>query len=650
MDHSASPLPAMSVEHRYRLLVEAVTDYAIYLLDTAGHVSSWNAGAQRFKGYAESEILGSHFSRFYVDEDRQKGLPARALATAEREGKFEGEGWRQRKDGSRFWAHVVIDPIRDASGALIGFAKITRDLTERRLAEATLRRSQEQFRLLVQGVTDYAIYMLDADGFVSSWNAGAQRIKGYTEAEILGQHFSRFYTEEDKQAQVPARALATALQDGRFESEGPRVRKDGSQFWAHVVIDCLRDEHGALIGFAKVTRDVTARRETQAALDLARESLLQAQKVEAIGQLTGGVAHDFNNLLMVIVSSMELLRRRAGDDARLQALVGTALSAARRGASLTQRMLAFARRQELTPVTVDALALVQGMQELLRQSLGPAVLLQLPAAAAPLYVQVDESQLELALLNLAVNARDAMPDGGSLTISVQPSVIKPLPGASRPPLPAGPYVCISLRDTGQGMDEATLARATEPFFTTKGPGKGTGLGLSMIDGLASQLGGRFVLHSRPGEGTVAELWLPAVSAAGGAPATGSTTVAPTSQGLLILVVDDDELVLSSALAMLEELGHRALGAASASEALQLLRSEPGIQLLLTDHAMPHMTGAELITIARRELPDLPAILASGFAEVAIGQSPVNAPRLIKPFDLETLEASVAKAMVPSLKL
>ena len=236
----------MSDERRFQLLVDAVKDYAIYMLDPQGIVSSWNSGAQRFKGYKADEIIGQHFSRFYTEEDRQAGVPQQALATAVAEGKYETEGWRVRKDGSRFWASVVIDPIHDEDGNLFGFAKITRDITERKAAEEALRQSEEQFRLLVQGVTDYAIFMLDPTGHVTNWNSGAQRMKGYAAAEIIGQHFSRFYTDEDRAADVPLRALQTAEREGRFETEGWRVRKDGSHFWASVVIDAIHDENGKL--------------------------------------------------------------------------------------------------------------------------------------------------------------------------------------------------------------------------------------------------------------------------------------------------------------------------------------------------------------------------------------------------------------------
>ena len=273
---------------RYRLLVDAITDYAIYMLDRDGRVSSWNAGAQRFKGYAPDEIIGEHFSRFYTDEDRKAGVPQRALETAAEQGRCEMEGWRVRKDGSRFWAHIVIDPIRTPKGELVGFAKITRDLTERNAAQEALRRSEEQFRLLVQGVTDYAIYMLDPTGRVTSWNAGAQRFKGYAADEIIGEHFSRFYTDEDRASGLPETALKTAAEQGRVEMEGWRVRKDGARFWANVVIDPIRAPSGELLGFAKVTRDITERLQANRALDDAREALLQSQKLDAIGQLTGG--------------------------------------------------------------------------------------------------------------------------------------------------------------------------------------------------------------------------------------------------------------------------------------------------------------------------------------------------------------------------
>ncbi len=283
MDTQDATGTAQHAEERYRMLVDAIIDYAVYMLDPNGIVVSWNSGAQRFKGYSSEEIIGSHFSRFYTDSDRAEGLPAHGLNQAMNGGRFETEGWRVRKDGSRFWAHVIIDPIRTADGTLQGFAKVTRDLTEKRAAEESLRQSEEQLRLLIQGVTDYAIYLLSAEGRVTNWNAGAQRIKGYAPDEIIGHHFSRFYTAEDQAAGRPATNLALATQEGRLEEEGWRVRKDGTRFMAHVIIDAIHDDNGQITGFAKVTRDVTERYETQKALDQAREELFQAQKMDAVG-------------------------------------------------------------------------------------------------------------------------------------------------------------------------------------------------------------------------------------------------------------------------------------------------------------------------------------------------------------------------------
>jgi PAS domain S-box-containing protein len=241
----------------FKLLVQSIVDYAIYMLDPNGFVTSWNAGAERIKGFQAEEVIGKHFSTFYTEEDRAAGMPARVLETAAREGKFEGEGWRVRKDGSRFWASVVVDRIADDEGKLVGFAKITRDMTEKREAEQAIREAEARFRILVQGVTDYAIFMLDPQGHVTNWNAGAERIKGYTPDEIVGEHFSRFYTPEEREAGVPKQALETARETGRYEAEGWRVKKDGSRFWASVIIDAIHDEEGELIGFAKITRDMS---------------------------------------------------------------------------------------------------------------------------------------------------------------------------------------------------------------------------------------------------------------------------------------------------------------------------------------------------------------------------------------------------------
>ena len=632
-------------DSRYRLLIDAVTDYAIYMLDPGGHVVSWNPGAERFKGYQADEIIGHHFSRFYTEEDLATRLPWRALEIARNEGRFLAEGWRVRKDGTRFWASVVIDPIRDASGELLGYAKVTRDLTERKEAEEALRLSEERFRLLVESVADYAIYMLDPTGIVSSWNLGAQRFKGYAADEIIGQHFSRFYTPEDKAIDFPRHALGTAEREGRFEAEGWRVRKDGTRFWAHVVIDSIRDDDGKLLGFAKITRDLTERREAQRQLEQAREAFFQAQKIEAVGQLTGGVAHDFNNLLMAVLGSLELLRKRVPDEPRITRLLDNAEQAAQRGASLTQRMLAFARRQELTLTPVEIPELVRGMADLLQRTLGPTVAIETRFPLSISAVMADANQLELAILNLAMNARDAMPEGGPLCISAEDKTVDENEVRG---LEAGRYVCLSVKDQGEGMDASTLGRATEPFFTTKGVGKGTGLGLSMVHGLAEQSGGTLTIESSPGEGTAVSVWLPIAKvneeAARAFQRDTGRHPAPRTQSLHILAVDDDALVLLNTAAMLEDLGHIVYPAGSGAEALQILATHP-VDLLVTDYAMPQMNGAQLAEAVRDERPDLPVLIATGFAELAQGAH-ATLPRIAKPFTQEELARAVADAIDP----
>lgn len=630
----------VEVQDRYRLLIDAVTDYAIYMLDPDGRVASWNAGARRFKGYEEAEIIGQHFSRFYTEEDRAAGMPQRTLDTATAEGRFEGEGWRVRKDGTRFWCHVVVDPIWSSTGSLLGFAKITRDLTERKMAEESLKQSEQQFRLLVQGVTDYAIYMLDPTGVVTNWNQGAQRIKGYLPDEIIGRHYSVFFTEEDRQNGTPQRGLATALQEGRFESQGWRVRKDGSRFLANVVVDPIRSDTGALIGFAKVTRDITESAKAQRELEKAREALFQSQKMESLGRLTGGIAHDFNNLLMAVLGGLEVLRRRVPDDPAIVPLLDNAIQGAQRGISLSQRMLAFARRQDLHLEAVEVPALVQGMADLLRQSLGPRIQIEtrFPLSLNP--VLADVNQFEMALLNLAVNARDAMPDGGTLIISAHEHRLDSAEG----PLTPGSYLRLAVIDEGEGMDEATLEQAMEPFFTTKDVGKGTGLGLSMVHGLAAQSGGRLVLKSEKGRGTTAELWLPLASDAG-MPTEAVAPDVPELQRpatLSVLVVDDDPLVLMTTAAMLEELDCHVYEASSAELALKIL-AQHVVDLVLTDQAMPQMTGSQLAEAIRHRYPALPIILATGYADNLSGLAG-GLPRLDKPFNQDMLAQSIASAM------
>ena len=493
---------ALTHEHKFELLVAGIRDYAIYMLDADGYVSSWNAGAERFKGYRKDEVLGTHFSRFYTAEDQAANVPGLALHTALTEGKYESEGWRVRKDGTRFWASVLLDRVLDQHGDLIGFAKITRDITERKRMQEELMASEQRFRILVEGVTDYAIYMLSPSGQVTNWNAGAERIKGYKSFEVLGQDFSRFYTDEDCNAGTPKRALATAASVGRFEAEGWRVRKDGTRFWAHVVIDALRSETGELIGFAKITRDITERRKASESLEQARAALFQSQKMEAIGQLTGGIAHDFNNLLHVLMSGLDVLAIQAPQSG---AVLDTMRRAVERGATMTQQLLAFARQQPLAPRHCDVNHLITGFEPVMRGALTSAVKFDTHLADDIWPIMVDEARLEAALLNLVVNARDAMPDGGRLTLATANVTLGPNEAGTLQP---ARYVRICIIDTGMGMSAETRRKAFEPFYSTKDVGKGTGLGLSQVHGFMVQSGGEVVLKSEEGSGTTVELYFP----------------------------------------------------------------------------------------------------------------------------------------------
>ena len=634
----------LEAERRFRMLVEGVIDYAIYMLDPSGIVVNWNAGAARIKGYAAAEIVGQHFSRFYTQEDRAAGLPARALAEAANTGRFEAEGWRVRKDGSLFWAAVVVDAIHSPTGTLIGFAKITRDMTERKLADQSLRDSERQFRLLVNGVTDYALYMLDPNGNVTSWNAGAERIKGYKAGEIIGQHFSKFYTETDRAAGKPTRALSTSAAEGRFEAEAWRVRKDGSLFWANVVIDPIRDEHGVLLGFSKITRDITERFEAQKALQLTQAQISQMQKMDALGQLTGGVAHDFNNLLMVISGFTSSLRRRVKDDPKALSAVDAIETAAKRGATLTHQLLSFSRRQSLSPAVVDLASVVEDVHPILTSLLGNGVKYAATIPPDTWPIKVDANELQLAIINLAVNARDAMPTGGAVTLSAEnTSLSKRSVSAGL----EGDFVSLTVADIGQGMPPDILAKVFDPFFTTKGVGKGTGLGLSQVHGFVHQSGGTVEIDSKLDGGTRVTIYLPrAIEPADRKIEEGEGI---TVAGRKILLVEDNPDVAEATKALLADLACDAHVAVDALQALGMLNGGK-FDLVLSDIVMAGpMNGLDLARKIRAEHPDLPIVLATGYSEpasLAAGEFPV----LRKPYDVSDLHRAIAGTSAQPLRL
>lgn len=475
-----------------------------------------------------------------------------------------------------------------------------------------LQESERQFQQLVAGVTDCAIYMLDAAGHVASWNSGAERIKGYSRTEIIGEHFSKFYTDEDRAGGVPTRNLAVAAKEGKYEAEAWRVRKDGTRFWASVLLDAIRGSDGQVIGFAKITRDMTERRAMQ-------EQLNQSQKMEAIGQLTGGVAHDFNNLLTVILGNLETIGRHLpAEDGRLHRAADQATRGAQRAAILTQQLLAFARRQPLNPKPTDVNRLVSGMSDLIRRTLSENISIETVLGGGLWVVEVDPHQLENALLNLAVNSRDAMPSGGKLTIETANTHLDEGYTARYAEIAAGQYVVICVTDTGTGMTSDVVARAFDPFFTTKPLGEGTGLGLSQVFGFVKQTGGHIKLYSEIGQGTTVKIYLPRmVNAAVPADAEPAILAPRGHPGETILVVEDDDDVRIYSTESLRELGFTVLEARDGPSALRVLQQHPEVKLLFTDVGLPGINGRVLADEARKQRPGLRVLFTSGYARNAI---------------------------------
>jgi PAS domain S-box-containing protein len=489
----------------HRLLVESVRDYAIFALDPTGHVLSWNEGAQRIKGYAPEEIIGRHFSTFYPPEDIAAGKPAWELEIASREGRYEEEGWRLRKDGSRFWANVVITALRGDGGILVGFAKVTRDLTERRRAELELRASEQRFRLLVQSVKDYGIFVLDPAGRITSWNEGAQRIKGYTPEEIIGRHFSIFYPPEDIAAGKPSWELEIATREGRYEEEGWRLRKDGSRFWANVVITPQWNEAGTLVGFAKVTRDLTERRAAEERRLADTRRVAEAEAANRVKtDFLAAMSHELRTPLNAIGGYTELLE--LGIHGPVTAEQRTALERIR----LSQRhllgiitdLLNFSRieagqvsyESERVPVR----DVVQSVLPLLEpQAVGKGITLEHGPCDAGFVVLADRLKMEQILVNLLSNAVKFTPAGGRVVVEC---------GVS------GNGAIITVRDTGPGIAIDQQTAIFEPFVqlgrTRSSAHEGTGLGLAISRDLARAMGGDVTVESTGEGGSTFRLTLP----------------------------------------------------------------------------------------------------------------------------------------------
>ncbi|MDE2603410.1 MAG: PAS domain S-box protein [Bradyrhizobium sp.] len=489
--------------------------------------------------------------------------------------------------------------------------------------------SERSFRLLVEAVADYALYMLDPGGRVISWNVGAQRIKGYQPAEILGEHFSRFYSEADRASGKPAHALMIAEQQGRYEEEGWRVRKDGTFFWASAVIDPIR-ENGKLVGFAKITRDITERREAQLQLEQMQRQLAESQKLDALGQLTGGVAHDFNNLLMVISGNLHFLKKGMGDDPKVSRAISAIENASRRGAALTSQLLTFARRQSVNPRSINLVSRIEAVCEMLETGVGDGVTLAFNVEKNVWPVIVDISEFETAMVNLVINARDAMPTGGTIKISAGNVTLIDAPNASE-------HVAIRVEDSGVGIAPDILSRIFDPFFTTKPAGKGNGLGLSQVHGFAHQAGGTVRVESELGKGTAVTILLPRNKARR---QTDRHQTMASGGSATVLLVEDNPEVASVSANLLDQLGYTVRRASDAESALCEIERD-GIDLVLSDIIMPGMDGLKLARRLKEIRPHLPILLTTGYSDAAANVRG-DFPILRKPYEIHQLSQAIAK--------
>ncbi|HTW89288.1 MAG TPA: PAS domain S-box protein [Candidatus Binataceae bacterium] len=650
-------------EERLRL-AEMASGVGAFELDLASGRWEWTAQLAGLFGFDPEEGIPAvaEWDRAVFGDDLPKVYAA--IETAKRTGVYQVEFRVKHPDGSVHWLAGKGQTFSDGSNPARWLRGAYHEITDRKVLEARLlalnetledrvaertrqlaisnkklEETERRFRLLIEAVTDYAIFMLDPAANVISWNAGAERIHGYRREEIVGQHYSAFYPEQDRQRGLPEQMIARAERTGRYEAEGWRVRKDGSAFWANVVVNAIYDAEGRLLGFAKITRDLTERRANE-------ERLRHAEKMEAVGQLTGGIAHDFNNLLTVISGNLEVLQRRLPTDldANLGRLARMAQQATARAALLTHRLLAFSRRQPLEPKPVSVNTLITGISELLRRTLGESVRIETVLAGGVWTVFVDTNQLESALLNLAVNARDAMPRGGKLTIEAA-NVYLDEPYSATAEVPAGQYVGIFISDTGAGMTPEVMAKAFDPFFTTKEVGQGTGLGLSQVYGFIKQSGGHVKIYSEVGAGTTIKIYLPRYFSADSANELQPDAIAiPQAKGETILVVEDEADVRSSAVEMLRDLGYRVIEAADGVSGLGLLDTHHEIDLLFTDIGLPGgMNGRQLADEAQRHKAGLKVLFTSGYARNAVvhhGRLDPGVELIVKPFTYAGLAAKV----------
>jgi PAS domain S-box-containing protein len=621
-------VPQLGLDDPFKQLVESTRDYAIFLLDRGGHVLTWNAGAERIKGYTASEILGHHFSRFYTEDALARRWPEHELAVAATQGRFEDEGWRVRKDGSRFWANVVLTALRDPGGEVRGFSKITRDLSERRRAEESLRHSEERFRLLVEAVEDYAIFMLDPDGRVVSWNAGAERIKGYAAHEIIGKHFSVFYPEDARRKKWPEQELALAREHGRFEDEGPRLRKDGTTFWANVVIAAVSERDGTLRGFAKVTRDLTDRRRVEALEEASRKT----------NEFLAMLAHELRNPLAPMANALKLLARAPTSDptelwvrevlerqtGQMSRLVDDLLDVSRvtRAAMVLDRKPLDARKSLRNALDAARQWIEEGRHRLI-----------LEIADERLEVDGDEVRLNQVFQNLLHNAAKYTPQGGEIRVAARRE---------------GDEAVISVRDSGVGMAPELVESAFEIFKqgsqSLDRPHGGLGVGLTLVQRLVHLHGGSVQARSEgPGKGAEFIVRLPLraepaiIDAASLSREDGKHAGTPRR----VLVVDDNQDAAHALRLLLETDGHDVMVAADGAAGLALAR-EHRPDVVLLDIGLPTLNGYEIATRIRADpsLEGTVLVAVTGYGQMhdrARASASGFDHHLVKPVEFRALQ-------------
>ncbi|MBB3798644.1 PAS domain-containing protein [Xanthomonas arboricola] len=653
-------------EVRNRQILDSVMDYAIIATDLHGLVTSWNEGAQRILGWSEAEMLGQTLERTFTPEDVERRQILIEAAAALESGSGMDERWHVRKSGQRFWANGSLMVLRDETGAAIGFVKVLRDRTAERLASEALRESERRLDALVRA-SSQSIFSASAN-----WRELRQLVGegALSDALSASLNWQQEMVHPDDRARLAEAIAHSIVNKTGLDVEYRVLDADQQVGWTLMRAIPLLDEGEQIVEWFGTAADITDKRlaeqqlrqltetleervrERSAALLLAEEKLRQSQKMEAVGQLTGGLAHDFNNLLTAISVGLELLQTRIeqGKYDRLERYVEMAQSSAARATALTQRLLAFSRRQTLAPTALEVQALVQGMHDIIARTLGPSIALQLRPAADPWKVLVDAPQLENALLNLCINARDAMPDGGELTIAVANRVLD-AGAAQQLDLPIGEYVCLSVQDTGTGMSADVMSKVFEPFFTTKPIGQGTGLGLSMIYGFTRQSGGHVRIDSEVGVGTTMALYLPrfdGVLAQDEAVPATEQPLRSTAPSCTVLLVEDETAIRVLMSEVLSEAGYRVIETAEGSAAVERLRSQETIDLLVTDVGLTGgLNGRQVADAGRQSRPTLPVLFVTGYAATAAvgaGQLEEGMEVLTKPFLAVDLERRVAQLL------